>query len=275
VGQAKTRKIGFLLEHPYCCFCGGKRAATTIDHVPNRACFNGRNGPEGYEFPACSNCQIAQRQHEQFFAFMCHLSDRDNDNYDREMSRRLMTGIHNNLPHLYPRIVNGANERRRGLRRLGLRKPPGKTLEQMPLVEFPREIDPVLRLVATKLGLALFYKHKGYAASLTHGVASYWAQAVDNVSMARFEEIIKELQFVHTGHRTNLNFGNRFSYLWNVEETGEPDIFIVVAKFGEGLTICSMITEQSFWIDDDKPEHWLMVKDFASGNYRKDWLKSR
>jgi hypothetical protein len=216
---------------------------------------------------------MAQRQYEQFFAFMCHLSDRDNDNYDREMSRRLMTGIRNNLPDLYPRIVNGANERRRGLRRLGLAKPPGKTLDQMPLAEFPREIDPVLRLVTTKLGLALFYKHKGYAAPLTHGVASYWAQAADNISMARFGEVIKELQFVHTGHRKNLDFGNRFSYVWNVEEPGEPDIFIVVARFGKGLTVCSMVTEQSVWIDDENPEHWLTICDFASGAYSNDWMR--
>lgn len=184
-----------------------------------------------------------------------------------------MAGVRNNLPHLYPKIVNGANARRRALQRIGLAKPPGKTLDQIPLVEFPTEIDSVIRLVATKLGLALFYKHKGYAAPTKHAVASYWAQAADNVSMARFGEVIKELQFTHTGHRTNLDFGNRFSYVWNVEEFGEPDIFIVVARFGMGLTVCSMVTEQAVWIDDENPEHWLTVSDFASGNYPTDWMR--
>jgi hypothetical protein len=265
LGQARLKKQRFLVEHPICCFCGGTTAATTLDHVPSRACFNGRNGPEGFEFPACGPCQKLLRQEEQFFAFMCHLSDRDNANYDRTMSRRLMQGIKNNLPDLFPQIVQGANNRRRGLRQLGVEKPVGAVLDDVPMVEFPRQIDPVLRKVATKLGLALYYKHKGRPASPSHGIVSYWAQYADQRAMERFGQVISELQFLRRGTRSNFDFGNRFSYAWNIEEPDEPDIFIAVAKFGSGLVTCSMLTEQSAWESDENPSHWITVAEFSSG----------
>jgi hypothetical protein len=55
------KKQRFLRDHPICCFCGGTVAATTTDHVPNRAFFVNRDWPQGYEFPSCSDCQTASR----------------------------------------------------------------------------------------------------------------------------------------------------------------------------------------------------------------------
>ena len=33
------KKKLFFAKHPYCCFCGGTKPATTLDHVPPKACF--------------------------------------------------------------------------------------------------------------------------------------------------------------------------------------------------------------------------------------------
>lgn len=46
----------FLKENPRCCFCGGARNATTVDHVPPRSFFIDRRHPKGLEFPACNQC---------------------------------------------------------------------------------------------------------------------------------------------------------------------------------------------------------------------------
>jgi hypothetical protein len=59
-----NKRQRFLADHPFCCFCGGTVAATTTDHVPNKAFFVNRDWPEGYEFPACSNCQGNSRVSE-------------------------------------------------------------------------------------------------------------------------------------------------------------------------------------------------------------------
>ncbi len=161
MGAARLRRERFLDAHPFCCFCGGKEAATTIDHVPNRACFPQRAGPEGFEFPACNSCQIAYRAEEHYFAFVCRVSDQDNANYDGEASRRLIRGIRNNLPDFLPKTNLTSNEKRRALRRLGLEKTPGTTLRDLPLAALPSGTDSALRKVGIKLGLALFYRKKG------------------------------------------------------------------------------------------------------------------
>lgn len=273
LGQARKKTVDFLTAHPFCCFCGGLVPATTVDHVPSRACFHGKVGPEGYEFPACNSCQTRLRQEEQFFAFMCHLSDRNNENYDSKMSPRLMQGIRNNLPELYPSITKSANAKRRGLRHFGIEKPAGMTLNEVPMVEFPLEIDGALRKVITKIGLALYYKHKAKSATTSHHVASFWAQSADRVSMKRFGQIVEELSAFQRGSRKNLDFGDRFSYAWGVEEQGEPDIFVVIVKFGQGLVVCSLITEANVVVRDEDPRMWLAVSDFGAGSFPESWEK--
>src|SRR6476661_4761778 len=53
-----------LEAHPFCCFCGGRTPATTIDHVPARIMFPDRRRPAGLEVPACVPCNEGTRLHE-------------------------------------------------------------------------------------------------------------------------------------------------------------------------------------------------------------------
>ena len=271
MGQAKQRRARFLEAHPWCCFCGGRVASDTIDHVPNRACFHGRNGPDGFEFPACQKCQNALRQEEQFFAFMCHLSDRDKRNDDSESSKKLIRGVVNNLPDLVPRIVRSSIERRKGLHHLGIERPTGLPLSEFPMVELPVGVDPVIRKATIKIGLALYYRHKSVAAPSTHMAAAFWAQYSDKNSMSRFAQVTRDLPNFQQGKRRNLEFGNRFSYAWNVQDDGEPDIFFAVSKFGNGLMICNILAEDRVFLDEEPDSSWISVGDFSSATYPPAW----
>ena len=55
----KLSKAAFLLRHPRCCFCGGRRPAVERDHAPARIVFRGKHGPDQFEFPACAECNRA------------------------------------------------------------------------------------------------------------------------------------------------------------------------------------------------------------------------
>ena len=263
MGRARDRTKRFLVEHPICCFCGGATPASTRDHIPNRACFPRKEGPEGFEFPACDDCQARLRIEEQFFAFFCRMSDRDNANYDKETSRKLISGIANNLPHLLPNPYLGASEKRRALRNFGLAKPANVAAGDLPMVSLPPAIDPVIRTVAKKLGLALFYRHKSRPAGPDHLISSYWAQAADQKTISRWAEVAEDLGHVEIGSRPNIQFGNRFRYRWSMEEPGLPDIFIVIAQFGLGLTICSMVTDPIAWLEEEIDEDWVSVAKWA------------
>jgi len=183
-----------------------------------------------------------------------------------------MNGIKNNLPDLFPKIIQGANNRRRALRHMGVTTPRGKTLEQVPVVQFELGIDPALRKAVCKIGLALYYKHKGRPATSEHAIAAYWAQVTDKPAMERFQSLLAELKFYEKGARTNVDLGRKFEYRWNENDEGEPDIFVAVIKFGEGLIVCSMIAEPATWTEDPQQATWLKVRDLANSTIPAEWL---
>jgi hypothetical protein len=51
LGRRKRTRLDLLDGNTLCCFCG-ERPAATEDHQPAKALFDGREGPEGYVFPA-------------------------------------------------------------------------------------------------------------------------------------------------------------------------------------------------------------------------------
>ena len=73
MGEAKKKnkqKAVFLKQHPFCCFCGGEKPATTIDHVPSIQLFRLKKRPKGLEFPACKQCNQSTGTHELVAAFL-------------------------------------------------------------------------------------------------------------------------------------------------------------------------------------------------------------
>lgn len=271
MGAAQKRKQIFLGKHPICCFCGGNKPATTIDHVPNRACFPKRVGPEDFEFPACSECQTRFRQEEHFLAFFVRMSDRDERNYDRETSKRLIEGIKNNLPHLVPSTRLSGSQKRRGLRNFGLSKPSHVVLSDIPMAAFPAETDSVIRIAATKIALALFYRHKRVPAKSTYWVSSYWTQSADQKTLEKWSEFARKLPSIEIGKRSNADLGNQFLYRWAEEEKGHSEIFFAIAQFGEGLTLCMIITQEAVWDEEGRP-HWIQVEDWAEKKFSEEWL---
>ena len=111
------------------------------------------------------------------------MGDRDNGNYDQETSKRLIRGIANNMPELLPDLRLSPVEKRKALRDFGLTKPRSLSLDQIKMAAFPRNIDPVIRKAASKLALALFYKHKKKAAREDYFIGAYWTQTANKKVM--------------------------------------------------------------------------------------------
>jgi hypothetical protein len=59
MGEAKLKRSGtqkLLQQYPNCCFCGGLRPATTREHMPPKALFDGSHRPDKLVMPSCSEC---------------------------------------------------------------------------------------------------------------------------------------------------------------------------------------------------------------------------
>jgi hypothetical protein len=96
MGQAKMRKDQFFAQHPFCCFCGGAKSATTEDHIPARAFFTNRQWPNGYVFPSCDTCNQDTKANEAVAAAISRCSPGPSNENEKEELRRLIEGIINN-----------------------------------------------------------------------------------------------------------------------------------------------------------------------------------
>jgi hypothetical protein len=101
MGQAKNKSAGlakFLAQHPRCCFCGGLRVAETGDHVPGRAIFLERKWPEGYLFPACTDCNAATSKDEMLIAVFARAFPNAETGVEQREFRAALSGPSNNWP---------------------------------------------------------------------------------------------------------------------------------------------------------------------------------
>ena len=258
MGASRRKKDRFFTAHPHCCFCGGVIPSSTIDHVPNRACFLGRNGPEGFEFPACDACQTATRLDEIAFSFIVRMSDQNTKNYDGPESQRAINGMANNHPNLLPNPYLSGPEKRRNLARLGMRKPYGMANDDIPMVLLPREIDVPIRRYTTKIVAALYYREKRRALPLDHWAHVRWGQGSQPSGQAMLEGFLRITPLAVQGSRTNMNIGDRFGYRYNKYD--DPDVFAVIAQFGMGLIIAALVAPQSFAEQTDIPsDEWRPI----------------
>ncbi len=264
MGEAKNMRERFLKANPVCCFCGGGKPATTVDHVPSRACFYGRAYPEGFEFPACEQCNSQSSLDEQVFALLCHLSDRNPENYDATQTSKLISGVRNNQPQLLPNPRLSANDKRRGLKQTGQRLPIGASLADVSMAFVPRQNDQIVKRVTAKIGQALYYRHKGKIVPLTHSLTCNWTQSSNLKQMAPFDQIAKDFVFFEKGKRANLNFGDRFQYVWNEEEDGEPDIFGMIAQFDKGMVICAMFLDGSASSEESDLSNMVTIQEILN-----------
>lgn len=210
MGDKSNRTSRFLKAHPRCCFCGGAAEATTIDHVPARTFFWKREGPEGFEFPACQSCQSATRIDELVFGFYARLMDRDDRRYDERDASRLLAGVMNNAPSLLPKLDLSQRLKRRALQDYGIDIPRGDFLEDVPLAGVPTEFHSAATIVGRKLALATRYKELASIAEPDCRVLVRWNQLQIPAGADLFSQLEKILPHRTFGARVNTDIGDQF-----------------------------------------------------------------
>jgi hypothetical protein len=201
---SKTKR--FLLDYPYCCFCGGAEPSTTIDHVPPKACFPDGFCPEEFEFPACDKCNDESRRDDQLFGFYSQLLDFNESN----RTPADVAKITKLRDFITPSPV--AIE----VRTPGLFREPVETLER-------------------KLTHALYYRETGRALSKSHLFLSEFYQPQGG-SAVLTKYLVGLLPDRRIGARSNVkNYGERFGYKSGWKET--EDFFMYIAQFGKGLIV--------------------------------------
>ncbi len=158
MGASSHHRRRFLLANPVCAFCGGKVAATTIEHCPPRAMFQYRQWPEGFEFPACEACNSGTGDHDLLIAMLARMDPFTNQGNKDEKLIGLMQMANKQYPGMFKKMMPSAIEARRQNRELGIQPAAGQSHQDTGVVKIPDEIHEAVCVLARKLAKGVFYR---------------------------------------------------------------------------------------------------------------------
>jgi hypothetical protein len=194
----------FLAAHPHCCFCYGENPTVEIDHVPARTCFRAKEGPEGFEFPACSRCNRGAALSEQVTALYIRFTDSSSQNFREEDFQRLFWGVANNAPEAVPQLDAETSRRLQTESRDDIGKPGALIV--------PRAAHQHLELFATKMLYAIYYRVSGDFAGPRHRRLVTWAQAGTEAATHVAQRSEQWFGDLNVGARSNVDLGDQFHY---------------------------------------------------------------
>lgn len=234
MGTRAAYRKRFLQEHPFCCFCGGVVASTTVDHIPSRATFNARNWPVGHDFPACENCNSSSAQHEQIVALLARAGEADPTAMETEEYGRLLQGLLNNQPEVLREMKSSANQIRAFLRGRGECLGDGLASSDVPVLSVDGPlVTTAVEAFARKLFLSMHYKHTGKIVPHTGGVAMKW---ITNATKGT-PEFLQGIDRIRTSlphgaemKRARTSLSDQFSYEYFANEEGSFSAYFVIFR---------------------------------------------
>lgn len=229
-------------DNPICCFCG-VAPTETVDHIPPRTMFLGRQFPEGFEFPACLACNGKTKDLEQAFAFYVRTFDHNEDAYDEAEFQKMIIGVRNNYPDLLPNIELSANEIRRALRSRGVEVPLGEFLHDQGVALVPKSLAGIITRFGDKLAKALYFREVGAPMPADHATYIAWFDFKNAGAKHAAEHLSALLRNLTIGARQNIDIGQQFLYRSGARADGT--LWSFTAQFSQSLFIVGAVTPPS------------------------------
>jgi len=242
------------LHNGTCYFCGRPHSASTIDHVPPKACFPDGYVPENFESPACDACNRGTKKQDQIFGLYALSLDFDESNTQQEkhISKllKLRKGIANNYPEALPDTAKAYP-----IYRIGHIITPTPAAIS---VFAPTALKEAIDVMGKKLTHALYFRHAGKVLTKEHKFLYhlYQPQCGGTEKFTSFLNSLLPNRII--GQRKNIkDYGDRFKYMYGYKE--QEDFFVFSAQFGRGIIlwgiICGLETEKPQ--DDLFSSHWI------------------
>jgi hypothetical protein len=155
--QPLTSTQRFLVEHPFCCFCGGKTPATTRDHVPAKCLFDNKHRPDRLVFPSCDQCQKLSKIHELVAGFVARIFPDAKTRAGRREIEKYGRRVHRAVPGLLEEMQDTDPEQKAKLAEIRRVEPRAAGMLSF---HGPR-VNASMEQFAVKLTCALYYEHTG------------------------------------------------------------------------------------------------------------------
>ncbi|MEF7615514.1 hypothetical protein V4F39_16485 [Aquincola sp. MAHUQ-54] len=236
MGAATRYRKKFLSEHPKCAFCGGNADAKTIEHCPPRAMFQFREWPEGFEFPACENCNLGTDNEDLLVAMLARIDPFEEKGDKDGKQVGLMRAVNKQFPGLFEKMMPTASEARRQNRELGITPKDGRTHQEAGPLKVPEEFHRAVCIFARKLAKGIFYREAGFSFPNDGCLLLNWFTNADFMRDGKYTvfDLLKEL----SGDAPPLLRGGKFlndQFEYKLSISPNKNVFVVQARFGNAF----------------------------------------
>lgn len=240
IKELKARDVAFS-KSQYCIFCGGSVVATTVDHYPPRAVFHDNRWPEGYVFPACAGCNSRSREADNWAGFLS-MMDPNIDWPENELEKNVkrLVSLDRVSPGLIQELFEGsAIEKKSMARRLKMKREPGQTFADLPVVKVPAVAHEWMDVFAPKLTKALHFEHTHRIPPSNAGLNYWWYTNASQLE-GKIPQIINSDFGFPNVQRANVDISGQFNYRYQVSNEGDMGLFVIGFRFA--FMIISVIT---------------------------------
>jgi hypothetical protein len=268
MGEAKRKQSAtqkFLAESPTCFFCGGKREATTREHMPPKSLFDNSHRPDKLVMPACSECNRSTSTADLTAAIVSRWNYGSGEQ-ERMDHRRLVAQMRKQAPALCNEWDAHAGEEeaaRQHLRNYGVQVP-----HDAGIVTIGPEHIRQLNLFAHKAVLALYFEHFRKPLPISGGLLAFWKTKEDFAPGGIPPYLLQIMP----------DYGTLVQGKWNERETFEyrhavnanDGLFGCLAKLRQGLFIAGFAAtdasvfplEITGWVHPADPQALLELPRF-------------
>lgn len=251
MGEARRKKrahAAILEACPDCIYCGGKRRANTIEHMPPRAMFLGKKRPKGLEFASCESCNAGTSHADLVASLIGRFWPDPPDEHTRKETRGLFTAVNNNIPGLLSEMsIPDDAEQAAHRHRLGLNAPGGFLRTNGPLVSAH------MQTFAYKIGFALYYEVTKKIVPTGGAVAARWFSNAERMAgqypPADYDFLLPR----QTLRQGKFEVADQFGYQWRMTEDERSGIF--VSEFRRSFAVVSFVTLDSNLLSDAETKH--------------------
>ncbi len=236
MGSRTRHRRQFLSDNQYCAFCGDNTPATTIEHCPPRSLFEGRQWPEGFEFPCCGNCNSDSRYDDLLIAMLARFDPLRDNAASNAKNLQLIEHVNKRYPGMLARMLPSAVEARRANRQLGIKPGPGQTHQEVSPVNVPKELHDAVCVLAGKLAKGIYYQQGQGVFPKGGCLLMNWFSNADYLRDGSYKilEMINSLPgVVPKVVRSGRHLHDQFQYKLSMSD--KADIFVIQAVFGNSF----------------------------------------
>lgn len=242
MGNSRIRRAQFFAAHPLCCFCGGDGTANEEDHIPARSLFRERMWPEGYVFPACSECNRDSAADELAMGWLVRICISKPSDATRKDLRQALSKLKDRRPDFVGGIkFLTRTEVRQGLRDRGMSF--DEFGGEVDMAKMPGEVYEIAGRYGKKLGKALYYLHKNRIVSKDQTVDAIVYANADVMSKDFRAEEFEALTSRPVLSRAGRSLDEQFSYRFAAGV--DDDSMAFLSRFGESMAIAIFVLSAS------------------------------